>query len=35
MVKTSDTNGVHTENTTIYFVGRVMKPMTGEAITEE
>jgi hypothetical protein len=33
MVKTYETNGVYTENTTIYFVDRVMKTMTGEVIT--
>jgi hypothetical protein len=33
MVKTSETNDVYTENTTIYFVDRVSNPMTGEVIT--
>ena len=33
MVKTSETNGVHTENTTIYFMDRVTKPVTREVIT--
>jgi hypothetical protein len=28
-----ETNGVYTENTTIYFVDRVTKPVTGEVIT--
>jgi hypothetical protein len=32
MVKTSETNGAHTEKTTIYFVDRVTNPMTGEAM---
>jgi len=32
MVKTYETNGAHTGNTTIDFVGRVENPVTGEAM---
>jgi hypothetical protein len=34
MEKTPETNGVHIENITIFFVGRVTKLVIGEAITE-